>query len=48
MIISLINILNKRGPTIELCGTLVLIDSIEELTSICTYCLRLDKQNAMI
>ena len=43
MIVSLINMLNKRGPTIEPCGTPVLIDSIEELTSsICTHCLRLD------
>ena len=44
MIISLINILNKRGLTNEPCGAPVLIDSIEELTSsICTHCLRLDK-----
>ena len=31
MIISLINLLNKRGPTIEPCGTPVLIDSMEGL-----------------
>ena len=44
MIISLIHILNKRGPRIEPCGTPVLIDMIEELiSSICTYCLRLDR-----
>ena len=43
MIISFIHILNKRGPRIEPCGTPVLIDTIDELiSSICTYCLRLD------
>ena len=37
MIISFINILNKRGPTIEPCGTPVLINTIEEIiSSICT------------
>ena len=41
MIISLINILNKRGPTFEPCDTLVLGDTIEEfLSPICTYCLQ--------
>ena len=41
---SVIQVLNKRGPRIEPCGTPVLIDTIEELiSSICTYCLRLDR-----
>ena len=44
MIVSLIDIFNKRGPTFEPCDTPVLIDTIEELISpICTYCLRLDR-----
>ena len=36
---SLIKILNNKDPTIEPCGTPVLINDMDDFTSsICTYC----------